>query len=125
MALKVRRMTVRTIDQGGADALSNAEVLDLAFDHLGQMASLLQASGHREIAALMQGVWDMHELAQRPNRQPLTAEADDTLAYVLGQLTDLAVLLDQYGCRDAALLFRMPGEVHKVRQGARCEGAEF
>lgn len=100
---------------GVEDVLAGEIGIDLAFEHLGQLASLLHAAGHREMAALMQGIWDMRQLARRPGQASVGAD-EDMLQYVFGQLADLAAFLEEQGRHDAALLFRMPAELHAVRQ---------
>lgn len=112
-----------TEDSGVANEGPSGEGVDLAFEHLGQLASLLHAAGYREMAALMQGIWDVQQLAPRPGQ--VDGNDDDMLNYVFGQLADLADFLAEQGRSDAAMLFRTPAQFHAIRQKMLRGEADF
>jgi hypothetical protein len=98
---------------------TSGDVVGMAFDHVYELAVLLQRSGRAEAAALLHAMGDIRELSERRARQgeaKIIANECPTTSYVLSQMEDLASLMDQLGRRDLAVLFRMPGEIGQAHE---------
>lgn len=106
--------------------LSEGQVLNLAFEHVGQLARLLHAAGHPDLAALLDGLTDVEEIRRRRlARGEQAAGNPEVLGYVLEQLGDLAALMDQHERPDTALLLRFPGQFVAARQERSGAGDPF
>ncbi len=94
------------------------QAVDFAFDHIEELARLLHGSGHRDMAALLDGMGDLRELSRRRIAQggdnALLAPSTETLDYVLAQMAELAELMTRKGVDDAAMLFRVPGQLRNA-----------
>lgn len=91
------------------------KAVNFAFAHTQELARLLHDSGHRDMAALLDAICDMGELARRREARGgapgLVAPGAETLDYVMDQMEDLAELMLRHGVHDAALLFRTPRQL--------------
>lgn len=107
--------------------LTADQAVDFAFALTEELARLLHSSGHRETAALLDGIGDVGELSRRRtggNRsEGLAGPGSETLDFVLDQMTQLAELMTRHGVHDAALLFRMPGQLRLAAEPS-CSAAE-
>lgn len=96
------------------------EAVKFAFEHLEELARLLHGSGHRDMALLLDAFGDLHELAQRRaakgETESLIGPGSDTLDYVMAQMSELADMLGRQGLGDAALLFRVPGQLRTAAE---------
>lgn len=103
--------------------LPAAEAVNLAFTLTEELARLLHSSGHREMAALLDGIGDMGELSRkrmaRDGATSLIGPGSDTLDYALDQMAELAELMTRHGAHDAAALFRMPGQLRFAAEAPR------
>jgi hypothetical protein len=99
------------------------EAIQRAFTLTDELARLLHSSGHREMAALFDGIGDMGELsrrrAARDGATSLIGPGSDTLDYALDQMAELAELMTRHGAHDVAVLFRMPGQLRFAAETPR------
>lgn len=97
--------------------------MNIAFTLTEELARLLHSSGHREMAALLDGIGDMGELSRRRmargDAASLVGPGSDTLDYVLDQMAELSDLMARHGAHDAAALFRMPGQLRFAADASR------
>ena len=95
--------------------LSADEAVNFAFAHTEELARLLHSSGHRDMAALLDAVADLGELMRRRKARGgeggLIGPGSETLDYVLAQMAELSEMMARNNIQDAALLFRMPGQL--------------
>lgn len=105
--------------------MSAEQAVTFAFAHIEELARLLHASGHRDMALLLDAFSDLHELAMRRaakgGTESLVGPGGDTLDYALAQMSELADLMGRHGLVDAALLFRAPGQLRAAAE-ARAYG---
>jgi hypothetical protein len=98
-----------------------AEAVNFAFAHIEELARLLHSAGHRDMAALLDAFSDLRELSLRRSARggcdSLIGPGSDTLDYVMAQMAELAELMTRSGARDAALLFRTPGQLRAAAEG--------
>jgi hypothetical protein len=103
--------------------LAAEEAVNQAFTLTEELARLLHNSGHREMAALFDGIGDMGELSRRrmarDGANSLIGPRSDTLDYALDQMAELAELMTRHGAHDAAALFRMPGQLRFAAETPR------
>jgi hypothetical protein len=99
------------------------EAVDFAFAHTEELARLLHSNGHREVAALLDTIGDVGELARRRSARgggkSLIGPGSETLDYVLAQMSELAEMMTRHGVHGAALLFRMPGQLRVASEAGR------
>ncbi len=113
------------------DHLTTDDAEAFAFAHLAGLAGLLHDSGARDLALLLDGIGDLRHLAQRREAKggdaALLARRDDTTAYALSQIGDLARLMEAHGLADAALLLRLPAKLQAAadRRRGDSDGAEI
>lgn len=101
-----------------------------AFAHLDFLAQMLHKNGHRDMALLLDGMGDLHQLAQRQAAKgeggELLRRRDETVDYALEQLGDLARLMEQHGLCDVAALMRLPAKLQAAAERRRSgQGAEI
>ncbi len=91
------------------------EAITFAFAHTEELARLLHSSGHRDVAALLDVIGDLGEFARRRiargGESSLIGPGSETLDYVLAQMSELADMMTRHDIHDAAMLFRMPGQL--------------
>lgn len=91
------------------------QAVNFAFSHTEELARLLHSSGHRDVAALLDAISDLGELSRRRSARgggnSLIGPGSETLDYVLAQMAELAEMMTRNGVHDAALLFRVPGQL--------------
>lgn len=97
-----------------------AEAVDFAFAHIEELSRLLHSAGHRDMASLLDAFGDLRELstrrAARGGTDSLIGPGSDTLDYVMAQMSELAELMARHGAGDAALLFRIPGQLRSASE---------
>lgn len=107
----------------GQDCQIPKDVEAFAFAHLDALAGLLHGCGHRDMAALLDGMGDMHRLTRRRAAKSrggeLLGPRDGAVDYVLDQLDDLARLMEEHGLGDAAFLLRMPAKLQAAADRRR------
>ncbi len=108
--------------------LSADEAVNFAFAHTEELARLLHSNGHRDVAALLDAISDLGELSRRRiargGESGLIGPGGETLDYVLAQMSELAEMMTRHGVHDAALLFRMPGQLRVASEaGQYIDGA--
>lgn len=96
------------------------EAVNFAFEHIEELARLLHSSGHRDMALLLDAFGDLRELASRRaakgGTESLIGPGSDTLDYAMAQMSELADLMGRHGLGDAALLFRVPGQLRAAAE---------
>lgn len=89
--------------------------MNFAFALTEELARLLHNSGHRDVAALLDTISDLGEFSRRRiargGGNSLIGPSSETLDYALAQMSELAELMTRHGVHDAALLFRLPGQL--------------
>ncbi len=103
--------------------LPTDEAVAFAFAHTQELARLLHKSGHHDVAALLDAIGDLGELSRRRiargGENSLIGPGGETLDYVLAQMSGLAEIMTRHGVHDAALLFRMPGQLRVASEAGQ------
>lgn len=104
----------------GSGTTANAEV-QFAYDFASSMAGLLRRAGHIDLALLLDSVGDVDRLdlwrVADGGAFRLIRRGDAVTHYVASQLSDLAEMMSRSGAGDAAMLFRLAGQMLMLPPG--------